>query len=89
MVKVLKNMAGPKFTYFHARGRSTPIRLAFAIGGLDYEDDRVDFPAFMARKQAGDFPFGSVPALTVDGVTLAQVPRTLLTFIDLRRISDI
>jgi len=64
-------MPNYKLTYFdmHA-GRGEPIRLAFAIGGIPFKDDRVSFEEWPARKQTT--PFGSVPVLEVDGKELAQ-----------------
>lgn len=58
-------------TYFDFHGgRAEPARLAFAIGGIPFEDKRFAFPEFAeVRKQT---PFGQVPTLHVDGVQITQ-----------------
>lgn len=58
-------------TYFDFHGgRAEPARLAFAIGGIPFEDKRFSFPEFAeVRKQT---PFGQVPTLHVDGVQITQ-----------------
>ena len=58
-------------TYFDTHGgRAEPARLAFAIGGIAFEDKRFAFPEFAeVRKQT---PFGQVPTLRVDGVQITQ-----------------
>eukprot|EP00048_Salpingoeca_helianthica_P014953 m.224384 g.224384 ORF g.224384 m.224384 type:complete len:207 (+) comp16457_c0_seq1:3687-4307(+) len=65
-------MAAPyKLTYFNMAGRAEPIRLAFAYGGIAYEDERINFPDWPARKPTT--PLGSMPYLTFgDGSTLTQ-----------------
>ena len=42
-----------RLTYFNAPGRAEPIRLALRIGGLAFEDHRLDFPGFGAAKASG------------------------------------
>ncbi len=60
-----------KLSYFDFHGgRGEPVRLAFAIAGIPFEDDRVSFDEWGTRK-AGT-PFGSLPVLEVDGKTLCQ-----------------
>eukprot|EP01091_Cochliopodium_minus_P005236 TRINITY_DN15199_c0_g1_i1.p1 TRINITY_DN15199_c0_g1~~TRINITY_DN15199_c0_g1_i1.p1 ORF type:complete len:220 (-),score=90.44 TRINITY_DN15199_c0_g1_i1:19-654(-) len=65
-------MSKIKLTYFDLTGRGEPSRLALAIGGVEFEDERIGFPEFGKKKQEGGFPYGSVPTLTVGDVTLAQ-----------------
>jgi len=65
-------MSKPKLTYFPIPGRAGPIRLAFAYGGVDFEDERIPHPEFGARKAAGAFPLGSVPVLEVNGTVYCQ-----------------
>ena len=62
----------PKITYFPMAGRAEPARLALYIGGIDFDDDRIDGQEFGRRKQEGAFPYGSVPVLTVGDLTVAQ-----------------
>jgi glutathione S-transferase len=60
-----------KLSYFDFHGgRGEPARLALAIGGLDFEDDRIAPRDWGERKK--QMPFGSVPVLEVDGRRLTQ-----------------
>jgi len=64
-------MAKLKLTYFDFHGgRGEPARLALAIGGIEFEDDRIPLSEWPRRK-AGT-PFGAVPVLEVDGQTVTQ-----------------
>jgi glutathione S-transferase len=64
-------MANLKFTYFDFHGgRGEPARLALSIGGIAFEDDRVQTSDWDRRK--GDTPFGALPVLEVDGQIVAQ-----------------
>ncbi|XP_034626958.1 hematopoietic prostaglandin D synthase isoform X2 [Trachemys scripta elegans] len=59
-----------KLMYFNLRGRAEIIRYLFAYSGIKYEDHRieqVDWP-----KIKPTIPFGKIPILEVDGVTLHQ-----------------
>eukprot|EP01124_Arcella_intermedia_P032890 TRINITY_DN775_c0_g1_i1.p1 TRINITY_DN775_c0_g1~~TRINITY_DN775_c0_g1_i1.p1 ORF type:complete len:204 (+),score=43.95 TRINITY_DN775_c0_g1_i1:106-717(+) len=60
-----------KFTYFNMPGpRAQPTRDAFKIGGIEFEDERIAFPDWAAKKPTT--PFGSVPVLTVGDVVITQ-----------------
>jgi glutathione S-transferase len=60
-----------KLTYFDLHGgRGEPARLALSIGGIAFEDDRVQ-PSDWERRKA-DTPFGALPVLEVDGRIVAQ-----------------
>ncbi len=60
-----------KLTYFDMNGgRAEPARLALAMGGLDYEDDRISFEEF--EKMRGSTPFNSVPTMEIDGRVITQ-----------------
>lgn len=59
-----------KVTYFDIRGRAEPIRLALVVGGLEFEDERVDFDSWPAMKPKT--PYGALPILSVDGKIVAQ-----------------
>lgn len=61
-----------KLTYFEMFGRAGAVRLALAVGGIDFEDERLSPEEFVAKKAAGEFPFGSVPVMEVDGLMLAE-----------------
>jgi len=64
-------MAKLKLTYFDFDGgRGEPARLALAIGGIAFEDDRVGFADWPRRK--AETPYGGVPLLEVNGETVAQ-----------------
>jgi len=63
-------MSKPKLTYFGIEGRGEPARLAFAIGGVEFEDHRISFQEWGALKPK--MPWGSIPVLEHNGKTLAQ-----------------
>lgn len=57
-------MSNLKLTYFDFAGsRGEEIRLAFAIAGLEFDDNRLSFEAFSKIKP--ELPFGSMPVLEV------------------------
>ena len=66
-----------KLTYFNAAGRAEPIRIALRIGGLAFEDHRLDYAGFGAAKASGALPLGSVPMLEIDGVAFVQTAAML------------
>eukprot|EP01051_Picozoa_sp_SAG22_P005734 SAG22_NODE_350_length_11853_cov_3.693211_10_plen_180_part_00 len=51
-------------------GRAEPARLALALAGIPFEDERVNFEDWQAKK-AGT-PTGALPVLTVDGEPITQ-----------------
>ena len=64
-------MNKPKLVYFDINGaRGETARLAMAIGGVPFEDDRVKFSDWGNRKPGT--PFGALPVLERDGQTVAQ-----------------
>src|SRR5262245_17984348 len=64
-------MGRPKLTSFDFHGgRGEVARLAFELGGVAFEDDRVSFAAWRERKP--QTPYGALPVLEVDGRTVAQ-----------------
>eukprot|EP00922_Rhytidocystis_sp_ex-Travisia-forbesii_P063257 GHVS01094133.1.p1 GENE.GHVS01094133.1~~GHVS01094133.1.p1 ORF type:complete len:218 (+),score=36.32 GHVS01094133.1:167-820(+) len=66
----------PTLIYFDITGRAESIRLAFHIGGIDFEDKRITHEEF--AKMKGDFPFGHVPVLEIDGDYTSQSMALLL-----------
>jgi glutathione S-transferase len=54
---------------FHG-GRGEPARLALAIAGIEFEEERVPLNDWLRRK--ADTPFGGLPVLEVDGATVSQ-----------------
>jgi len=72
-------LAGSRLIYFGIPGRGEAIRLALAIGGIEFEDKRVPFPAWGKVKPTT--PWGTVPVLELaDGSQLAQA-RSVLRFV--------
>lgn len=64
-------MSQLKLTYFDVHGgRAEPIRLAFAVGGIAFEDHRFAYPEFAEVRK--NTPFGQVPVLEIDGVQVTQ-----------------
>lgn len=61
-----------KMIYFDMKGRAEPTRLAFTIGGIDFEDERISREAFQAAKANGEYPFGQLPVMLVNGRVVAQ-----------------
>jgi len=58
-------------TYFDFDGgRGESIRLAFHIGGIDFEDVRLKFPQFQEARQS--FRFHALPVLEIDGRQITQ-----------------
>jgi glutathione S-transferase len=53
-----------KLTYFNFEGVAEKVRLAMKIGGLAFEDVRIDFPSWPALKPKT--PYGQVPLLEID-----------------------
>lgn len=59
-------MARPKVTYFDFAGsRGEEIRLALAIVGIDFDDNRIDRETFTKIK--ADLPFASLPIFEIEG----------------------
>ncbi|KAE8883173.1 hypothetical protein PF005_g22601 [Phytophthora fragariae] len=59
-----------KLTYMPHPGRGEPIRLAFFIGGVEFEDERISREELANRKPS--LPFNQLPVLEVDGEVIAQ-----------------
>lgn len=66
-----------RLTYFDAPGRAEPVRVALFLAKVPFEDRRVQFPEFMALKQSGALPLGSLPVLEVDGRAIPQTAAIL------------
>ena len=68
-----------KLTYFRIAGRGEATRLALSIGGVEFIDERIAFPAWKELKPKT--PWGSLPILTLsNGTTVAQ-QRAILRFV--------
>ena len=60
-----------KLTYFDLDGgRAEPVRIAFHAAGIEFEDERIGFPEFMAMR--GSTRFNSLPVLEIDGKVVTQ-----------------
>src|SRR5262245_51013112 len=60
-----------KLTYFDFHGgRGEPARLALAIGGIPFEDDRVPLAGWPRHK--ANTPFGVLPVLEVEGAVVTE-----------------
>ncbi|POM58089.1 Glutathione S-transferase [Phytophthora palmivora] len=59
-----------KLTYFPIPGRAEPIRLAFFIGGIEFEDERLSFEEY--EKVKSELPFNQLPILEVNGEPVSQ-----------------
>ena len=69
----IRKMPTIKLSYFPFGGRALTARLAFAIGNVAFEDERVGSEDWQAH--CGDrvrFPLGAMPVLTVDGRVYTQ-----------------
>ena len=62
----------PRLTYLDLKGIAEPIRLAFWISGVEFEDVRVSYDEVKALRAAKAMPFGQVPVLEFDGETYSQ-----------------
>ena len=55
-----------RLIYFDFPGRGEAIRDALRIGGVAFEDLRLSFPEFQARRAAGQLPWDTLPVLEFD-----------------------
>jgi prostaglandin-H2 D-isomerase / glutathione transferase len=73
-------MAQLKVTYFDFAGsRGEEVRLALALAGVPFEDNRIDRATFASLKP--DLPFGAVPVLEVEGRGVFGQSNTILRLI--------
>jgi glutathione S-transferase len=64
-------MSNYKLTYFDFDGgRAEPIRIAFHVAGIEFEDNRLSFAEFSEMRQSTRF--NSVPVLDIDGAAVTQ-----------------
>mmetsp|Transcript_12288 Transcript_12288/g.22803 ORF Transcript_12288/g.22803 Transcript_12288/m.22803 type:complete len:205 (+) Transcript_12288:48-662(+) len=59
-----------KLTYFDGKGRAEAARVTFAIGGVEFEDERLTGEQFAERKAS--LVSGALPQLEVDGKAVTQ-----------------
>ncbi|ELU16700.1 hypothetical protein CAPTEDRAFT_86198, partial [Capitella teleta] len=82
-----------RLTYFNYRGRAEVIRYVLAVGGVQYEDIRVDLegkptrdPVTVPQGSERRLPFNQFPTLEIDGEVFCQtksICRYLATLFDL------
>jgi glutathione S-transferase len=65
-------MADPILTYFQFRGLGEPTRLMLEDLGLAHQDQRIDLFSDDWPKLSPQLPFGQLPRLEIDGLTLFQ-----------------
>ncbi len=64
-------MAKLKLTYFYVHGgRGEPARLAMILGGIEFDDHRIDFSELASLRSV--LPLKQVPVLEVDGMVITQ-----------------
>lgn len=69
-----------KLTYFDFSGsRGEECRLALALAGVPFEDERINRDAWVARKPTS--PFGGLPILTVEGKGEVGQSNAILAFV--------
>ena len=65
-------MSDIKVIYFGVYGRVEFIRMLLTHAKVSFEDERLDGPAFGARKAAGEFPNGQLPVVVHNGKMLNE-----------------
>ncbi|GMF43170.1 unnamed protein product [Phytophthora fragariaefolia] len=74
MQKMNENVCGIvpklKLMYFPFPGRAEPIRLAFFIAGIPFEDERINADELERRRSS--LPFNQIPVLAVAGELISQ-----------------
>ncbi|KAJ3038271.1 hypothetical protein HDV00_000868 [Rhizophlyctis rosea] len=68
-----------KLTYFPIKARAEPIRLALAVGGIPFEDERIAREQWAALKEK--MPFGQMPILTIDNSTVLAQQHAILRYV--------
>jgi glutathione S-transferase len=53
-----------KLTYFNIEGAAEKVRLALKVGGVEFQDERIEFPQWTELKPKT--PFGQLPLLCID-----------------------
>lgn len=66
-----------KLRYFDIRGRGEPLRIIFHYAGVEFEDERIQFPDFPSIKPT--LPLGFLPVITTpNGVEISQTLATIM-----------
>ena len=53
-----------KLTYFNIEGAAEKVRLALKLGGLEFQDERIEMAAWQQLKPST--PYGQLPLLSID-----------------------
>jgi len=70
----------PKLTYFdNPASRGEECRLAFAVAGVEFEDNRIAPSAWSALKP--NTPFGALPTLEVEGKPAVSQANAILAYV--------
>merc|ERR1712166_185766 len=73
IINLTKNQMAPKLYYFDLYGRAEKIRMAFALAGVEFEDNRLTGASWAELKGSGKLEFGQMPMLELDdGTRLCQ-----------------
>jgi len=75
-------MTRVKLSYFDFEGRGEACRLALAIAGVEFEDERVARADWPARKPTT--PFGAMPVLAIEGEGVLAQSNAILGLIGSR-----
>jgi prostaglandin-H2 D-isomerase / glutathione transferase len=75
----MKMFSNCKVTYFDLTGRGESIRLALAIGGVNFQDDRIQFKDWPTVKPTT--PWGSLPVLTLSTGEVFSQQRSVLRMV--------
>jgi glutathione S-transferase len=70
--------------YFDFPGRGEAIRDALRLGAVPFEDIRISFPEFQARRAAGQLPWDVLPVLELEDGTLVSQSNTILRWAGVR-----
>mmetsp|Transcript_26936 Transcript_26936/g.42088 ORF Transcript_26936/g.42088 Transcript_26936/m.42088 type:complete len:210 (-) Transcript_26936:200-829(-) len=65
-------MPSLKLSHFNTKGGAEHCRLAFFMGGVEFEDKRLSREEWGGMKAAGFSPMGGLPVLEVDGKKICQ-----------------
>jgi len=68
-----------KVTYFNIEGAGEPVRLAFVLNNLEFEDNRIDWKEWEEMKPSTKF--GQLPELTLNGKESIAQSGAILRFV--------
>ena len=73
-----------RLIYFDFPGRGEAIRDTLRLGGIPFEDARVNFAEFMVLRKEGRLPWDTLPVLELDDGTMLGQSNALLRWAGLR-----